>query len=205
MPASLGAASFGRALAILGGAWHEALAPSDQPFVIAHDPYGLRRHEAAALFSRLLLSPRFLARQLQISARALPDVQRRLGQIWLLELARSAFRVRLRQSALDGERHFREQYAELADRDLGLSLSPSVAGSLFRLGIEDEQRLCAELLATLRESELVEAHDEDWFRNPRAIEQLRWEARLPPEPRALPERLEAGLRATSRRLEALLR
>lgn len=205
LPSSVGAASTARALAILGGAWHEALAPRDQPFVVAHDPYGARRHEAAALFAQLLLSRRFLARHFDISARLLPDVERRMAELWLFELARAAFRARVRPAALESERAFRETYAELAARDLNLSLSPAAAGSLFRLGIEDEQRLTGQLLAAARRRALIDAHDEDWFRNPRAIEQLRAEARLPPEVKVPPERLEKALRASLAELTALLR
>jgi len=205
LPQSLGAASFGRALGQLGAAWYEALAPTDQPFVIAHDPYGLGRHEAAALFTLLPLNARFARRHLDISARAWPDVQRRLAQLWLLDLAVSALRVRLRPHALSGEQAFREAYAELSSRDLTLSLPRTSAGALFPLGVEDEQALLGKLLAPSRIEAMITAHDEDWFRNPRAIEQLRAEARLPPVPQADPERAAQALRVTLRWLEQLLR
>jgi hypothetical protein len=205
LPESLGAASFCRALGVLGAAWFEALAPQDQPFVIAHDPYGLGRHEAAALFSLLPLNARFARRHLDISARALPDVRRRLAQIWLLDLALMAFRVRLRQPALTSERAFRESFSELAHSDLALSLPETAAGALFPLGVEDEQALLGRLLAAARAEALVEAHDEDWFRNPRAIEQLRAEARLPPRGEADPEQVARALAVTQRRLQAYLR
>ena len=205
LPASLGAASLCRALGILGSAWFEALAPTDQPFVVAHDPYGLGRHEARALFSWLPLNARFAQRHLDISAHALPDLMRRLAQIWLLDLAQSAFRVRLRRHALASERAFREAFRELSHADLALSLPPDSAGALFPLGVEDEQALVGELLATERADAMVEAHDEDWFRNPRAIEQLRAEARMPPRIDVEPERVERALTRTVQRLTALLR
>jgi hypothetical protein len=205
LPASLGAASFCRALGRLGAAWYEALAPEDQPFVVAHDPYGLGRHQAAALFSLLPLNARFASRHLDISASARADVERRLGQIWLLDLAVAAFRVRLRQPALTSERSFREAFSELAHDDLGLVLPETAAGALFPLGVEDEQALLGRLLATARAEALVEAHDEDWFRNPRAIDQLRAEARLPPSSQADPEQVARALALTTGRLERLLR
>jgi len=205
LPASFGAASFCRALGQLGAGWFEALAPHDQPFVVAHDPYGLGRHEAAALFSLLPLNARFARRYLDISPHALPDMQRRLAQLWLLDLATAALRVRLRQPALTSERAFREAFAELTHADLGLSFPPSVAGALPSLGIEDEQALVGGLSALTRAEQLVEAHDEDWFRNPRAIEQLRAEAHLPPVVQADPERAQRSLALTQKRLEQLLR
>lgn len=204
LPASFGAASLCRALGVLGSAWFEALAPTDQPFVIAHDPYGLGRHEARALFAGLPRNPRFAQRHLDISAHASPDLLRRLGRIWLIDLALAALRVRLRRHALASERAFREAFAELAHADLGLSLPESAAGALFALGVEDEQALAGELLAVERADALIEAHDEDWFRNPRAIEQLRFEARLPPRGSVAPERLEAASKRALRRLTELL-
>ncbi len=205
LPGSFGAASFVRALGLLGAAWFEALAPRDQPFVVAHDPYGLGRHEAASLFSALPLNPRFARLHLDVSPHALPDMQRRLAQIALLDLATLAFRVRLRGPALAGERSFREAFAELAGADLTLSLPPSAAGAIFPLGVEDEQALVGRLLAVARTEALIEAHDEDWFRNPRAIEQLRAEASLPPTTTVEPERVQRALEQTTKRLQALLR
>jgi hypothetical protein len=205
LPSALGAASFCRALGILGAAWLEALAPQDQPFVVAHDPYGLRRHEAAGLFALLPLNPRFLNRHLDVPRLATSDVQRRLAQLWLLDLAVAAVKLRLRSPALASERSFREEFRELTHQELGVSLPPTVAGALFRLEIEDEQSLVGRLLAVLRERELTEAHDEDWFRNPRAIEQLRAEAQRPPEVHAAPERVDAAVQEVGRRLDRLLR
>lgn len=204
LPASYGAASFCRALGLLGGAWYEALAPSDQPFVIARDPYGLGRHEAAALFALLPLNARFAQRHLELSAHALPDVQRRLAQLWLLDLATSALRVRWRQPALTSERAYREAFSELSHADLGLSLPESAAGALLPLGVEDEHALLGKLSAVARAEALVETHDEDWFRNPRAVEQLRAEARLSPVVVADPERVNRSLALVARWLDRLL-
>lgn len=205
LPAAFGAASVCRAFGQLGAAWHEALAPDDQPFVIAHDPYGLGRRTAQALFAMLPLNPRFAQRHLDVSPHGVPDLQRRLGQLWLIDLAVSAFRLRLRGPALTSERVFRESFSELAHRDLGLSLAPSAAGALFPPGIEDEQALLGKLLAAARAAALVEAHDEDWFRNPRAIEQLRAEARLPPTVRLEPEPVAQALAHTKKLIERWLR
>jgi hypothetical protein len=205
LPSAFGAASFCRALGVLGAAWFEALAPADQPFVVAHDPYGAGRHAAAALFALLPLNAKFLSRHLELPRAALPDVQRRLAQLCLVDLAQAALRLRLRPHALASERAFREAFSELANHELQVSLPPTVAGSLFQLDVEDEQRLLGRLLAAERERELTEAHDEDWFRNPRAIEQLRAEAHRPPSVRVELGRAEAALSQTTRRLNQLLR
>jgi hypothetical protein len=144
-------------------------------------------------------------RQLEVPRSALPDVQRQLAQLWLIDLGQAAFRLRLRRYALESERAFREASSELAHRDLQLSLPPALAGALFQLDIEDEQRLLGRLLAADRDRELTEVHDEDWFRNPRAIEQLRAEAHRPPAVRVELARAEAALLGVTRRLDKLLR
>lgn len=205
LPEALGAASFCRALGLLGAAWLEALAPTDQPFVVAHDPYGLQRHAAGALFSLLPLNARFLTRHLDVATHAVADVQRRLAQLWLLELMATAFRVQLRRGALDGERAFREGFHELGHRDLTLTLPPELAGAIFAPGVEDEQHLAGLLLGAQRAEQLLEAHDEDWFRNPRAIEQLRAEAHQPPSAHVEPELLATAAAVTTKRLQRLLR
>jgi len=63
---------------------------------------------------------------------------------------------------------------------LGAVVSPTLAGVWLRLRNDDAQRFLAVALAARRFTSLVEDHDEDWFRNPRAIERLRSEAQLPP-------------------------
>ena len=59
-------------------------------------------------------------------------------------------------------------------------------------------------LLSQRATELGEAHDDDWFRNPRAIEQLRAEARQPPATTSTSEALTAGARALKATLVAQL-
>lgn len=202
LPRALGAASFLRGFGALGSAWHEAQVPRDQPFCIARDPYRLEEHAASSLLAALPSNPAFLQRRLEVGRDALADVRRRLAQIHALELSIAALRVQLRAAASTSEARFREQYQERCEVDLGLVLPPQAAGVLFRLGVEDEQRLLGRLLAARREQRLIEEHDEDWFRNPRAIEQLRAEARLPPRTRLERAEAEAAVRAALASIEA---
>jgi hypothetical protein len=60
------------------------------------------------------------------------------------------------------------------------------------------------LLAAESDRRLSDAHDEDWFRNPRAIEQLRAEAMQPPATNVDADTLERALGATLRRLDTWL-
>lgn len=201
LPSAVGAASFLLGFGKLGSAWFEAQVPTDQPFCIARDPYRLDEHVASYLFALLPQNPSFLARKLDVGRDGLVDARRRLAQIWALELAASALRVRLRAAAFDSESRLRETYEELAELDLGLRLPRQLAGVLFRLRSEDEQRLLGLLLAAQRAVQLTEAHDEDWFRNPRAIEQLRAEAQLPPKTRVTREAVDAAVATTLRGIE----
>src|SRR5690606_10796759 len=53
-PKPLAASSFGVALDRFGSAWQRALAPRDQPFVVACDPLGLNESTTGWLFAGLL-------------------------------------------------------------------------------------------------------------------------------------------------------
>jgi hypothetical protein len=201
LPSAVGAASFLLGFGRLGSAWFDAQTPTDQPFCIARDPYRLDEHTASYLFALLPLNPTFLARRLDVGRDSMVDIRRRLAQIWALELSATALRVRLRSAAFHGEVRLRETFEELCELDLGVRLPQSLAGAFFRLRSEDEQRFLGLLLAAEREQRLIDAHDEDWFRNPRAIEQLRAEAKLPPKTRVDKDTLEAALATTQRRIE----
>ena len=80
----------------------------------------------------------------------------------------------------------------------------SVAGVFIRVRPRDNQRFAGALLAASRHETLLQTHDEDWFRNPRAIAELRAELS---EPALLPlsaEALSHGAAAALARIQALL-
>ena len=74
----------------------------------------------------------------------------------------------------DTSSHF-SAFEELSQRCLGEPLPPRAAGSLFRLHADDGQRFAGLLLAAELADTLTRTHDDDWFRNPRAAEELRAE------------------------------
>jgi hypothetical protein len=199
LPPALAPASFLRALARLGAAFADAAAPRDQPFSIAHDPFGLERFTRGALFASLPLSPPFAKRALGVSGGRARDHARALARSLLIETRARALRVVLRAPAFEGARSFGIAFEELTERSFGARLGPEHAGLLLRLAADDAQRFVGWLLAASKANALTEAHDEDWFRNPRASEQLRAEAALPPAVVASPEALEAGARALADR------
>jgi hypothetical protein len=180
-PEVLGTASWLRALARLGAAFVDAAAPAHQPFCIAHDPYGLRRRTLGALFALVALSPPFLQRRLGLGRDRARTQARVVARVLLLESRALALRVRLRKPALAGKSRLFSAFEEHSLQCLGEPLPPRAAGSLFRLHVDDGQRFAGLLLAAELVDTLTRSHDEDWFRNPRAAEELRADADRPPE------------------------
>jgi hypothetical protein len=200
LPAPLSASSFARGLLRLGAAWTEALAPSSQPYSVARDPFGLSRATHGALFSSLVTSPVFLKRQLGLGKPRLPGHLRALSRSALLFTRQLALRVLLDEPALAGTGALSEAFAERATQSFGFELPPAAAGLLLRPRVGDAQRFAGLLLAATRAEQLASEHDDDWFRNPRAIEQLRAEARTPPATCCTAEALAAGARSLTARL-----
>jgi hypothetical protein len=180
-PAALGTASWLRAQARLGAAFVDAAAPAHQPFCIAHDPYGLRRRTLGALFALVALSAPFLQRKLGLGRDRARAQARVVSRVLLLESRAAALRVQLRKPALAGKSSNLTAFEEQTLQSLGEPLPPRAAGTLFRLHVDDGQRFAGLLLAAELADTLTRAHDEDWFRNPRAAEELRAEADRPPE------------------------
>ena len=192
LPETLAPASTVRALARLGAAFRDAGAPRDQPFSIAHDAFGLERRCYGVLFALLPMNREFLRRRLAASKPASASARRALGVSLLIETRVAALRVLLRRAALRGEKAFKETFEADGYRACRTPLPAHAAGAFIQLHQDDLQRFVGLFLGALRQRELVEAHDEDWFRNPRAIDQLRSEAALPPEFHASEQRLELG-------------
>lgn len=200
LPAALSAASFARGFLRLGAAWSEALASSSQPFCITHDPFGLSRAQHGALFASIVRQPTFLKRQLGLGKDRSLEHARALSQSALIFARILALRVLQDAPALQGPRALREAFAEYSTLTLGFELAPEAAGLFFRPRLGDAQRLAGWLLAATQADELADEHDEDWFRNPRAIEQLRAETGVPPATTCSAQALEAGVKALSAQL-----
>jgi hypothetical protein len=87
---------------------------------------------------------------------------------------------------------------------LGFELPFELAGVFVRVRPRDSQRFAGALLAAERYERLVRTHDEDWFRNPRAIAELRAELGEPAAEHADAQTLNAGMSALRARVEASL-
>jgi hypothetical protein len=192
LPAALGPASMLRALARLGAALTDAAAPRHQPFVVAHDPFGLRRCTMGALLATLPRTRPFLRRVLGIGATRLREHERALARVVLLASRSAALRVLLRGPALRSAREFRDELEAQSARVLGTPLPGHVAGAVFRLRPDDPQRFAGWLLAATLDTHFTEDHDEDWYRNPRATDELRSTLELSPETATTREALNQG-------------
>jgi len=194
-PAALAGSSFLRGFARLGSAWVRATAPAQQPFVVACDPYGLRERSVGALLASVACSPVFARRVCGLSGARLQTRTRATARVALLHVRGTALNVLLRRAALEGRSSLNRAFEAQVERVYGLGLPADVAGSVFRLRVDAPARFAGTLLAAKQHAEFVDAHDEDWYRNPRAVDQLRSEAELSPQINCSKADLESGTRA----------
>jgi hypothetical protein len=181
LPAALGASSFLIGLDRLGAAIRAAHLNRSLPFATTHEPYALPERTYGSLFALLALNPVFAERRLDLDKSRRREHGRSTGAIVLLRVRSLALRVRLAGELASSLSGFSRAYPEETYRALGIEVSQRAAGLLFTPRPGDDARLAGLLLALALEAELTETHDEDWFRNPRAIEELRERARLPIE------------------------
>ncbi len=204
LPQRLGPASFLRALDELGREFCHAAAPTTQPFVIAHDPYRLSDWSHGACFASLLLNPSFVERHLQLPPKNQRETLRGLAVAALLEWARRALKVCLRPVALRSAAQTTEAYRDGMHHAFGLEVAGELTHVVLPLSPADPQAFAGMALGFSRAQELTEQHDDDWFRNPRAVEQLRSEAQIPPATQVDAETLKSAHAALRQSLAALL-
>ena len=203
-PIARGAGSFLLALESAGRAISDAASALRSPFVLATDVFDLRRNSVGALLGMLPLSPAFATRRLGLGPSRVRDQQRHLARAALVDLRVATFRVLLRGLLARGSKALNSDLPELSDGALGFELPTEVAGVFIRVRPRDSQRFAGVLLAASRHETLVQTHDEDWFRNPRAIAELRAELNEPAPNLPTADELAVGSRALVARLQALL-
>jgi hypothetical protein len=199
LPEAWGASSFLRAVRAFGSALHDAGASTRQPFCVAREPHGLRSALFGNLFALLLLNPAFAARRLDIGRGRFEEYRRALGAVVLLAVRVDCVRAQLADASPLGARSYRDAFNERIPATFGFELPPGLAGVLW-VDARAPRRFAALLAAFAKNAELIQAHDEDWFRNPRAAEELRAELESAP-PLVYPkEQLELGLELLCRTL-----
>ncbi|HWA72922.1 MAG TPA: hypothetical protein VG937_11325 [Polyangiaceae bacterium] len=174
VPEMWGAASVLRGLYRLGSALHEAGAGKRQPFVVAHDPFGFRRALFGGLFSLLPLNAAFAQKRLDVGRARFSDYRRALVRVVLLALRVDCVRSQLSLASAQGPKSYRTAFREAVPAALGFEVSPALLGVLW-VSDRAPTRICGLLAALAKNDRLIEAHDEDWFRNPRAVSELRAE------------------------------
>jgi hypothetical protein len=104
----------------------------------------------------------------------------------------------LRDATLEGAGALRHAFPELVHLALGVELRPSAAGVLVRSRVSDPVRFAALLVAAEYAARLESTYDEDWYRNPRAVEEVRENARQRPERSVADGTLDGGAHELAR-------
>jgi hypothetical protein len=204
LPAPLGSSSFLVGLDRMGAAIRASHVNRSLPFATTHEPYALPERTYGSLFALLALNPVFAERRLDVDKSRRREHFRGAGAVLLLRARMLSLRVRLTGELSRSLGGFSRAYPEETYHALGVEVSERAAGLLFTPRPGDDARLAGLLLALSLEAELVDTHDEDWFRNPRAIEELRERARLPVETEPNADALARGEKRLVERLSEWL-
>lgn len=180
VPTAIGATSYARALGSFGMRVFEACRPHSLPLAVHQPPLSLRKHERRALFASIVAEESFARRVLGLSKEKARDHRRILAMAFLTSSRIDAWRVVVAASARESFSVARERQRELSERVLGAGLSPACFAVFPMLRPGDGAAFCGMLAAVDARRTLVDRHDEDWYRNPRALTELRDEAGLAP-------------------------
>jgi hypothetical protein len=175
LPPVAGAASFARALGAFGRAFVMAGARR-MPFALAQEPAAVAAHRWAFVFSALPASPEWQARILGVGRRTAVAQARLLARSALLDVRLHAARLLLGDEAAFAPQ---DLFDELGSRVFGVPLDGRLRGAWPAARHDEPGRFVALLQAPEAMRELVERFDVDWFRNPRAWEELRGRADAP--------------------------
>jgi|SRR5579859_6131377 len=201
LPATLGAASFARALRDLGFALHRAWAPSSMPFALASGPGFRAAHRLGAVVGALPCEAEWHARALGVGKRVADLQARALARTALIEARLGAARLLLGD---DADPAARDLFDELTARVLGSPLDGALRGAWPAARDDEASRWVALLEASALRTSLRERFDSDWFRNPRAWAHLRAIAAGPPAAPPDAEALRAEAGALGRAFEGAL-
>jgi hypothetical protein len=203
LPRLLGSSSLLRAFARLGQALHRSAAERRKPFVLHHDPFERRALFFSALFGLIPLSRAFAERRLSVARARFADYERASTRVLLLGARAAAFRALLVAHERAGSRAYRSVFVERSYDCFGFELPAALASALF-VRKRAQEEFAGLLLALAENAELTERHDEDWFRNPRAIDELRARFEAPAWLELDEARLTQGNELLSRKLLAAL-
>jgi hypothetical protein len=205
LPALAGGSSITRSLARLGARWADAAAPRDLPRALGSSPLGVERYEMGALLAGLARNADFLRRHFGLSQPEATRARRQQAEVglvaWRLEAARSLLGL----EAIGGDpRRLREAAEEHVGRALQASFPGHLALVLPRPRPTSPARLLGAASSQITADQLRDEQDEDWFRNPRAVHELRDRLSRAPSLTIDPKPLGAGIERLSRELMSCL-
>ncbi|MBM4376692.1 MAG: hypothetical protein FJ095_16540 [Deltaproteobacteria bacterium] len=174
-PSVVGAMSYARALGSLAMRILEASRTPATPVSMHQHPNGSRRHARRALFSSVVGEVSFAERVLGLSRVRAREHRRAFARGIALSLRFDALRVLSGAALTSGVSRGREVFLEVSHRVLARDVPGSLLAVLPTLRPGDGAALTGALLAGAQRRELIERHDEDWYRNPRAHAELRAE------------------------------
>jgi hypothetical protein len=172
-PQLVGPTSFARALYRLGQELARAWAPREYPFVIRRDPWHLFEHRLGSLVASLVVNGDWQRRVLHLNNEQARTQVREFTRTLLQASRCLCLNLRLRPLAIQSSGAMQDAFAGQTTEVFGLEWPNHFAGNLPRLGFDDAQRLLAIWLGLSDHARLIEQFDEDWYRNPRAIESVR--------------------------------
>jgi hypothetical protein len=201
LPEARGAASFARALGLLGFSVRLAMAPAAMPFALARSPGSRAAHCLGQSFAALAADVEWQVRALGLGRRVALRQARVLARSALLDARLHAARLLLGDDASASPRDLLD---ELGPRLFGAPLDRRFAGAWPAARPDEPARFVALVESLELGRSLQASFDIDWFRNPRAWAHLRASASalLPEAPPG--ESFPAGIDAVARAFEGAL-
>jgi len=201
LPATLGAASFPRALYDLGFATRLAAAPTAMPFALAREPGACAAHRLGFVFGALGSDVEWQTRVLGLGRRIALRQTRVLARTALLDARLHAARLLLAPAVTPTPR---DLFDELTQRLFGLPLDARLRGA-WPVARDDEPARFVALVEALPFTEaLRDRFDLDWFRNPRAWAHVRAISAVPAAEAHDAKALDAGADRLARAFEGAL-
>jgi hypothetical protein len=208
LPAALGAASFGRALRAFGYAVRASQSLTGSAgsalFSLSREPAFVAAHRLGWVFGALPTDSGWQRRALGVGGRTALAQARVSARTALLEARLQAARVLLGDDAVPVTR---DRFDEISVRLFGAPLDARMCGAWPAAREDEPARLLALLQARPVWGGLRERFDADWYRNPRAWDEMRAQASAPAHepidasPLAV---LESGAQALARAFEEAL-
>jgi hypothetical protein len=171
-PCLFGPMSFVRALYALGRELARTWAPSTHPFVLEHDAGHHSEHRLGWLLATLPLNVDWQRRMLGVSRDRARSQVRVLTRALLLAGQKLCLKVLLKPAATESTNSLKLAFVEMAPLALGFELDPVFAGIIPRLNLECTEQLLGLWFACSDHARLRLTFDQDWFRNPHAVENL---------------------------------